>query len=72
MIAASYPHAMPDGNNGYAKTIGKMVQARYGFKSGGSGGLSRIRVIVTRRLAESEGSSGNSGWVSALPTTLKT
>ena len=39
----------------------------YGFRSGGSAGSSRISVMVTRRFAASEGSSGNSGWVSALP-----
>jgi len=42
-----------------------------GFKLGGSGGSSRISVIVTRRLAASDGSSGNSGWLSALPDTAK-
>ena len=39
--------------------------------SGGTGGASRINVMVTRRLVAIEGSSGNSGWVSAFPTTLK-
>src|SRR5689334_18654912 len=71
MIAASYLYALAGGNKGHRQPDGKMVQTGYGFKSGGSGGLSRIRVMVTRRLAESEGSSGNSGWVSAFPTTLK-
>src|SRR5215813_1480735 len=56
--------------------IGTLHRARYnssayGFKLGGSGGSSRISVIVTRRLAAREGSSGNSGWVSALPDTAK-
>src|SRR5262249_984910 len=40
-----------------------------GFRSGGSGGASFISVIVTRRFAASEGSSGNRGWLSALPDT---
>jgi len=48
---------------------GNLVVIVYGFKSGGSGGSSRIRVMVTRRFADNEGSSGNSGWVSALPET---
>src|SRR5438477_5570245 len=43
----------------------------YGLRSGGSGGSSRINVMVTRRLAGSVGSSGNSGWASALPETEK-
>src|SRR4051812_219047 len=56
---------------------GKMVASEayglkaYGFRSGGSGGASRINVMVTRRLAGSVGSSGNSGWLSALPATAK-
>ncbi len=37
----------------------------------GSAGLSRISVMVTRRLAAIDGSSGNSGWLSALPVTAK-
>ncbi len=40
-----------------------------GFSPGGSGGGSRIKVMVTRRLAASVGSSGNSGWLSARPDT---
>src|SRR6185437_804662 len=52
--------------------IGNMVTRRnYGLRSGGIGGSSRISVIVTRRFDDSEGSSGNSGWVSALPVTAK-
>src|SRR6202167_4995417 len=43
----------------------------YGFRSGGSAGSSRISVMVTRRLGDSEGSSGNTGWVSAFPETAK-
>jgi hypothetical protein len=59
----------------YAKQIpskwhdGVIVPARYGFRFGGSGGFSRINVMVTRRFAGSVGSSGNSGWLSALPET---
>ena len=37
----------------------------------GIGGASFISVIVTRRLDAIYGSSGNSGWVSALPATMK-
>jgi len=37
---------------------------RLGFRPGGSGGSSRINVIVTRRFAGNVGSSGNSGWLS--------
>src|SRR5262249_59302308 len=43
----------------------------YGLMSGGTGGASRIKVMVTRRLVAIEGSSGNSGWVSAFSTTLE-
>src|SRR6187399_3639816 len=43
----------------------------YGFRPGGNGGSSRISVMVTRRLADNVGSSGNSGWLSALPETAK-
>src|SRR5579884_3078710 len=35
----------------------------YGLKSGGTGGASRMRVMVTRRLAAIYGSSGNKGSV---------
>src|ERR1700735_1211185 len=42
-----------------------------GFRSGGTGGASRIKVMVTRRLAAIKGSSGNNGSVSALPATSK-
>jgi hypothetical protein len=42
-------------------------RAFYGLKPTGSGGASRISVMVTRRLAAICGSSGNSGWLSALP-----
>ena len=38
---------------------------------GGSGDASCTKVIVTRRLAATNGSSGNSGWVSARPATMK-
>jgi len=44
----------------------------YGFRLGGNGGSSRIKVIVTLRLLQSDGSSGNSGKVSALPDTANT
>ena len=43
----------------------------YGCKSGGTGGASRIRVMVTRRFAAIDGSSGKMGSVSALPATLE-
>src|SRR6058998_2240080 len=43
----------------------------YGFRFGGSGGFSRINVMVTRRFAGNVGSSGNNGWLSALPPTAK-
>ena len=49
-----------------------VILTRYGFRLGGNGGSSRISVIVTLRLAASEGSSGNNGNVSALPDTAKT
>src|SRR5689334_22540969 len=58
----------------YARCLGSkpaFSAENYGFRSGGSGGSSRIKVMVTRRLAGSVGSSGNSGWVSALPETEK-
>src|SRR5689334_3220449 len=42
-----------------------------GFKSGGKGGSSRIKVIVTRRFGDKYGSSGNRGSVSAFPATIK-
>jgi len=42
----------------------------HGLKSIGSGGSSRISVIVTRLLAAMNGSSGNSGCVSARPDTM--
>src|SRR5580704_2715115 len=48
-----------------------VAQPNYGLSPGGSGGSSRISVMVTRRLADSEGSSGNSGWLSAFPETAK-
>jgi hypothetical protein len=44
----------------YGTTDQKRI-ARYGLMSGGSGGSSRINVMVTRRFADNEGSSGNSG-----------
>src|SRR6187402_884187 len=54
------------------KQNGIMVVAPYyGFRLGGSGGFSRINVMVTRRFAGNVGSSGNKGWLSALPPTAK-
>ena len=41
-----------------------------GFRLTGIGGASRISVMVTRRLAATKGSSGNSGCVSARPATM--
>ena len=43
----------------------------HGLKPVGSGGASRISVMVTRRLAAICGSSGNSGWLSAFPEIAK-
>ena len=40
------------------------------LKSGGSGGSSRIKVMVTRRLGAIDGLSGNNGSVSAFPATI--
>src|SRR5215216_7066709 len=48
-----------------------VVAPSYGFRFGGSGGFSRINVMVTRRFAGNVGSSGNNGWLSALPPTAK-
>src|SRR5215207_1445883 len=39
-------------------------------EAGRQGGLSRISVMVIRRFAAMNGSSGNNGWVSALPATM--
>src|SRR4051812_42756110 len=50
--------------------VGWYVTA-YGLSPGGSGGSSRIKVIVTRRFAAKVGSSGNNGCVSAFPDTPK-
>ena len=47
------------------------MQENQGFRLAGRAGASRIKVIVTRRLAATEGSSGNNGWVSARPATMK-
>src|SRR4051812_21030509 len=49
----------------------KITQLNHGFRLTGIGGASRISVIVTRRLAATKGSSGNSGCVSARPATMK-
>src|SRR6185437_433118 len=46
--------------------------ANQGVKFSGSGGSSRISVMVTRRFGDIYGSSGNRGSVSALPPTMKT
>jgi hypothetical protein len=48
-----------------------VVPTYYGFRFGGNGGFSRINVMVTRRFAGNVGSSGNKGWLSALPPTAK-
>src|SRR5947207_10500346 len=46
--------------------------ALQGAKPGGNGGSPRISMMVMRRFAPIDGSSGNNGWVSALPATMNT